>query len=174
MSSMSTVSVEQLRLRLFQIGERRAYFERKSTQLPEPLARHEVWRHHYLSFPYLIGASDERVAARFRDIFINQTELQNNDKIGIGSLQPDDSFVQSFTHMIEEYGSRTGSLPPDSVIIEAREPLLRYFEHGNPISARIFSGYNVPESPILVKYGKRQFLEPMLRAGEMRICNADY
>jgi hypothetical protein len=33
-------------------------------------------------------------------------------------------------------------------------------------------GYEAPSTPILVKYGKRQFLEPMLHSGDMRLANA--
>jgi len=170
---MSMVSVEQLRVRLSQMEERRAYFERKSTQPPTRLTRHEVWRHSYLSYPYLIGAPDDRIALRFRDIFINQTELGHSGKIGMRPFQTDDSFLQSFTHMLEEYGSRGGS-PPSNVIMDARKPLFRYFQNGDPIAIRMFSGYNVPPSPILVKYGRRQFLDPMLNAGEIRICPASF
>jgi len=167
---MSMVSVEQLRIRLSQMEARRAHFERKSAQPPVRLRRHEVWRANYLVNPYLIGAPDDRIALRFRDIFINQIELGHNGKLGI-PFQTDDSFVQSFTHMLEEYGSRGGP-PPDNVIIEARKPLLRYFENGDPIAIRMFSGYKPPMSPILVKYGQREFLEPMLDAGKIRICPA--
>jgi hypothetical protein len=36
----------------------------------------------------------------------------------------------------------------------------------------MFKGYKVPTTPILVKYGKRQFLEPMLKTGNLRLANA--
>ena len=58
------------------------------------------------------------------------------------------------------------------MIAEARLPLLRYFEDGTPLGVRMFDGYNVPEPPILVKYGKKQFLEPMIDRGELRLANA--
>jgi hypothetical protein len=38
----------------------------------------------------------------------------------------------------------------------------------------MFAGYAAPSSPFLVKYGQRKFLEPMLRGGSMRICNAGF
>lgn len=169
---MAHVSIEQLRSRLAEIEARKAHYEWKSEHAEGKLARHEVWRHHYLSFPYLVGAPDDRIAKRFRDIFINQTELGNEGKIGLIPVQTDDSFMQKFTHMLEEYGSRGGT--PVNVIQAAREPILRYFENGDPIAVKMFAGYAAPSSPFVVKYGRRQFLEPMLRTGSIRICPASF
>jgi len=80
---MAEVSIEQLRSRLAEIEARKAHYEWKSDHAEGKLARHEVWRHSYLSYPYLIGASDDRIATRFRSVFINQTELGNEGKIGL-------------------------------------------------------------------------------------------
>lgn len=170
---MNEVSVDEIRSRLAQMDERRKYYEWKSENTTGRLVRHEVWRHSYLAHPYLIGAPADRVAARFKDVFINQTELGPNAKIGMLPVDVDDSFMQKFTHLLEEYGARGGE-PPASVIQSAKAPILRYFENGDPIAVRIFGGYAQPQSPFLVKYGRREFLEPMLREGRIRICPASY
>ena len=167
---MARVSINQIRSRLEEIGARKAYYEHKSGTLPERLRRHEVWRHTYLSFPYLIGAPDERVAKRFCDVFMNTTELDPTGKVGVHDFRADDSWSQKFTHMLEEYGARGGT--PVDVIAVARAPIVRYFEHGDPIATKMFEGYRTPASPFLVKYGRREFLEPMLREGRIRICPA--
>jgi hypothetical protein len=170
---MNEVSVEEIRSRLALIEDRRKHYEWKSENTTGRLKRHEVWRHSYLAYPYLIGTPSERVAGRFKDIFINQTELGPNAKIGMLPVDVDDSFMQKFTHLLEEYGARGGE-PPATVIQEARKLILRYFENGDPIAVRIFGGYTKPDSPFLVKYGRREFLEPMLREGRIRICPASY
>lgn len=172
-SKVNEVSIEDLQSRLSLMDERRAHYEWKSEKAEGRLARHEVWRHNYLSYPYLIGAPEERVASRFRDIFINQTELGTNAKIGMLPVDAEDSFMQKFTHMLEEYGARGGG-PPATVIQEARKPILRYFENGEPIAVRMFRGYTAPETSFLVKYGRRESLEPMLNEGRIRICPASY
>jgi hypothetical protein len=74
--------------------------------------------------------------------------------------------------MLEEYGVRGGV--PGDVISGARAPILSYFEHGDPIAVSIFSGYSPPERDILVKYGRREFLEPMLSDGQIRISPASF
>jgi len=170
---MSEVTSDELQSRLALMEERRRHYEWKSENTEGRLRRHEVWRHSYLRNPYLIGAPDEQVGNRFRDIFINQTELGQDAKIGMLPFDVDDSFMQKFTHMLEEYGTR-GGMAPAEVIQDARKPILRYFENGPPIAVRIFDGYKPPDAPFLVKYGRREFLEPMLHEGRIRICPASY
>lgn len=170
---MTQVTVEQLRSRLAEFEERKAYYEWKSENAEGRLKRHEVWRHTYLSFPYLIGATDGRVAERFCDIFINQSELGNEGKIGIRpGFETDDSFSQKFTHMLEEYDSRGGM--PARVIQTAKKPILSYFENGDPIAVKMFAAYHPPSTPYVVKYGRKEFLEPMLHKGKIRICPATF
>lgn len=167
---MSKVSVDQIRQRFITINQRRQHFEWKADQ-PNRLQRQEVWRHDYLARPYLIGTPDDRVAQRFRDIFLNVMEIGLNGKLCPVPMSETDEFMQVFTHMLEEYGSRNGELPPE-LIESARQPLVKYFEHGTPIGVTLFAGYEAPATPIIVKYGKREFLEPMLRTGALRLANA--
>ncbi|WP_342234915.1 hypothetical protein [Inquilinus sp. OTU3971] len=169
-SQIVKVGLDQIRQRLQGIDQRRWYYEHKSEQRNR-LRRHEVWRHTYLAYPYLIGAPDDRVAERFRNIFMNVTELGPDGKVCPVPLTETDEYMQVFTHMLEEYGFRSGG-PPAELIETAREPIFRYFENGTPIGVTMFEGYRPPTTPILVKYGKRQFLEPMLRSGELRLANA--
>lgn len=170
---MTKVSLEQIRSRLAGMNIRKGHYEWKSEYAEGKLRRHEVWRHDYLSYPYLIGAPDERLAARFKDIYFNTTELGGEGKIGILPTQYDGQFIQKFTHLLEEYGARGGH-PPDHVIDDANAPIRRYFENGDPIAVKMFSGYEIPSSQFLVKYGQKEFLEPMLREGRIRICPASY
>lgn len=165
------VSLEQIRERYKAIETRRRHYEWKSEQ-PGRLVLHEVWRHEYLARPYLLGAPEDRLAERFCNIFMNAMELSPQGKITPVPMSETDQYMQVFTHMLEEYGSRRNGMPPDEVICRARAPLLKYFENGTPIGVTLFEGYSTPPGPILVKYGKRQFLEPMFERGAMRIANA--
>lgn len=165
------VSLEQIRERHEAVEARRRYYEWKSEQ-PGRLVLHEVWRHAYLARPYLLGAPEDRVAERFCNIFMNAMELSPQGQITLVAMSETDEYMQVFTHMLEEYGSRRNGMPPDEVIGRARAPLLKYFEKGTPVGVTLFEGYSTPTGPILVKYGKRQFLEPMFKHGEMRIANA--
>jgi hypothetical protein len=73
--------------------------------------------------------------------------------------------------MLEEYGSRG---PPADVVRTARRPIMRYFENGDPIAIKLFGSFQAPSTPFLVKYGRKQFLEPMLTEGRIRVCPASF
>jgi len=169
---MAFVSVDAIRSRLTEMNARRAYFEQKAQTPPERLVRHEVWRHAYLADPYLLGAPDDRVAKRFKDVMMNVTELDPHGKLGMHDVLKDDTWTRKFTHMLEEYGSRGGT--PVDVVQKARLPILRYFENGDPIALKLFDGYQAPSTRFLVKYGRKQFLEPMLAEGRTRVCPASF
>lgn len=105
---------------------------------------------------------------------MNVNEIGPNGKIRPVSFTETDEYMQVFTHMLEEYGSRINNIPPADVVQSACVPLNKYFEHGTPIGVTMFARYKVPDTPILVKYGKKQFLEPMIKAGNLRLSNAEY
>ncbi len=169
-----TVSIEQLEERAKAMEARCQYLEEMATRQNGSLKRHEIWRHEYACFPYLLGAPDDRLAARFKDVFINQHELNPYAQIEPRPILGDEhAFMVKFTHLLEEYALRTGG-PPVSVISAARLPMLKYFENGEPIATKIFEGYTPPSTPFTVKYGRREFLEPMLHTGRLRICPASF
>jgi hypothetical protein len=167
---MIKVTVDQMRRRFERMEERRRYFEWKSEQ-PGRLSRHEMWRHTYLAHPYLLGCPEDRVAERFCQIFMNVMELSSQGQLTPVPFSETDEYIQVFTHLLEEYGSRCGG-PPVEVVTKARIPLAKYFETGTPIGIRLFDGYDPPVGPIIVKYGKREFLEPMFESGKLRLANA--
>ncbi len=169
---MPKVSVDQLRKRLALMDEQRSAYERQAAQA-NGLRRHEVWRHQYLAYPYLLGASDEMVEERFKSIFMNNVELTKEGKISLVPLETTEEFMVAFTHLLEEYAARVGGLPGD-VVAKARGPIDKYFEQGSPPGVRMFEKYTTPSGPLLVKYGKRRFLEPMLSTGSIRISNAKF
>ena len=103
---------------------------------------------------------------------MNVVEFGRDGKLTPTPWSESDELFQLFAHLLEEYGSRTGKGPPDELIGRARTPIAKYFESGTPIGFTMFQSYVAPSTPILVKYGKRQFLESLLRSGELRLANA--
>ncbi len=74
------------------------------------LSRSEWWRHEYATNPYLLGCPDDRLAVRFHDVFINNTELNREGKIGLIPVLGEHGFMRKFTHLTEE-SSPNASLP---------------------------------------------------------------
>lgn len=169
-----TVTLDQLKERAAWMEARRREIEEKAAGQNGSLALHESWRHEYVSFPYLLGAPDDRVASRFKDVFNNVTELSAKSQIVPLPIGSEHAFMAKFTHLLEEYGIRTGGMPHEATLREATAPAGKYFSNGEPIAARIFGGYSVPPEPFTVKYGQSQYLEPMLRTGRIRICPASF
>lgn len=168
------VPVELLRVRADAMVARWHFFENERTKHSGMLKRHETWRQAYASDPYLLGTPDDRLAARFRDVFVNQTELNGDAKIGLLPVGEEHAFMEKFTHLLEEYGLRVGGHAPRDVIQAAVAPTRKYFANGDPIAVKIFGGYTPPTNAFTVKYGRREFLEPMLRSGRLRICPASF
>lgn len=169
-----TITLDQLKGRAAWMEGRRRQLEAKAAGQNGSVSLHESWRHEYVSFPYLLGAPDDRVASRFKDVLNNITELSAKSKIVPLPISSEHAFMAKFTHLLEEYGIRTGGMPHDAVLHEAMAPTGNFFAKGEPIAARIFGGYSAPSAPFTVKYGQRQHLEPMLRTGRIRICPASF
>lgn len=168
------VSLSQLKDRAALMEDRRRQFEEKAASQNGKIALHESWQHEYLSFPYLLGAPDDRLASRFKDVFNNVTELSEKSQIVPLPIDDEQSFMAKFTHLLEEYGTRTGGMPHKNIILEATAPAGKHFLNGEPIAKRIFDGYSTPSKPFAVKYGQRQYLEPMLQNGLVRISPASF
>lgn len=169
-----TVTLDQLKDRVAWMEARRRQLEEKAASQNNSLALHESWRHEYVSFPYLLGAPDDRLALRFKDVFNNVTDLSAKSQIVPLPIDSEHAFMAKFTHLLEEYGVRTGGMPHDAILREATAPGRKYFTNGEPIAAAIFRNYLIPSEPFTVKYGQRQYLEPMLRAGRIRISPASF
>jgi hypothetical protein len=165
------VSPEQIRERLRAMEQRRRFYEWQ-VQQPGKLRRHEMWRHQYLAYPYLIGAPDSRVSERFKQVFINVMELGSSGKLQPVPMEQTDEFIKLFTHLLEELDGR-GQKPSDPLFASAGAPLARYFEGGTPIGIQMFENYDIPKGAYLVKYGKKEHLEAMYRGGNLRIANAN-
>jgi hypothetical protein len=165
-----TVPVDLMRSRFRLCESRRMEFEGSANANGGSLSRSDWWRHEYVANPYLLGCPDDRLAMRFHDVFTNQTELSPEALIGLLPVDDDNQFMRKFTHLLEEYSLR-GGLPN---LNEIPKDTVDYIAHGGPIATRIFADYAEPPRPFMVKYGSRQFLESMLRNGDVRICPASY
>ncbi|NOD65694.1 MULTISPECIES: hypothetical protein [unclassified Ruegeria] len=138
------------------------------------LPRHEVWRAQYLQNPYLLLCSDEELRERWIDVFANTTILTEDGMIG---MDPDEikkpgSMTEAFTHMLEACNARGGA--EGDFIAMGNAEIQKYFEHGEPPGVSMFKGMPMRLKNCIVKFSRREFLEPMLREGRVRLAPASY
>jgi hypothetical protein len=164
----STLDLHQ---RLNWYAERSQKIEAEAVRNAGKVPRHELWRLNYYRHPYLLRTEEETLWRRFIHIMSNNWEITKSGQLGFRSSDTvDPSIGEKFTQIIEEWNGRGGS--PIDPNREMQKYMGRYFSEDEPIGVKLFLNFNQPKRPILVKYSKREYLEPMLYKGEIRISPA--
>ena len=148
----------------FLLGRLDAELE-KSKGLP----RHEWWRKNYYMEPYLSDVSDEYVGERFIDVVNNNTTLTETGQIAPLMGPQGGYFTSRFTHLIEEMNYRPGLLQQAN--LKSKFALKPTFPE-RPAGFKILGARAIPESPMLVKLGKAEYLREMFSKGSIRIAPA--
>jgi hypothetical protein len=141
------------------------------------MARHVVWRTRYRRDRYMENLSAEELVERHNDILSNIVEMTAERKIGIVMRDEHiDYWSEVLTQVYEEFVLR-GYKPP--------QPFEEYFQkHPPQIPDLDYPGIeaaedrwnemNLAPGTFLVKLGKRQYLEPFLESGQVRIAPASF
>ncbi|MGD9690407.1 MAG: hypothetical protein AB7K52_13685 [Phycisphaerales bacterium] len=141
------------------------------------MQRHEWWRAIYRERRYLEHLSAADLVQRLRDVMNNMVNITPEAKLGFHKVDPvGEAWWIRFTHVLEEYSLRGQGLPYDvmrehqlpDVIWPKRGKLAR---SGKPGWQHILP--TLPEGAV-VKYGKLEFLRPMLEHGQIRLCPASF
>lgn len=138
------------------------------------LPRHVQQRMHYREKRYMRHLTDGEVEERINDIMLNLLALNDEAKISLLPLHEKETHIwlEKWTHILEEMVLRHGPYPagmrpnmltlPDlaSDRAERAVELMRRFAPQN--------------RNVLIKYGKREFMEPLLKKGQLRLQPASY
>jgi hypothetical protein len=139
----------------------------------KPMHRQEIWRLLYRKRRYLEHLNKEDLAQRGKDILSNLTLLTDELQIGFQPVDRGGSYwMEIFTHLLEECSLRDISLNDILSKDEKDNPFPNYEIGGLAESVKEFSRLNLETGKYLVKYGKHQYLEPMLKKGSIRIMPA--
>lgn len=127
------------------------------------MKRHEWWRVQYQADPYLRGIDDQTVKVRTDDVTANSWFITDALKLGMISA-PDPFWMISWTHLLEEWGSR-GGIPggPDL------EKLPNLDWPGLASAVKPFEDSRRAHQGVLVKYGDRQYLRQSMEAGSFLV-----
>jgi hypothetical protein len=171
---MNKSDIEQAKTRLSMWKDKLREIEHRKANNGGMLKRQEWWEREYFETPYLTFASNDYLEQRFFDHFHNQLRLTAEGKIaprpdfadGGGLIAP------LFSHMMLEFGARGLGLPV--VNEKAFRQLDKYFEDGEPTGVQLFRGLPETLDDVIVKFGKRQHLKPMLEHGKLRLSPAEF
>lgn len=135
------------------------------------IARHEMWRLQYYSYPYLILEADDIIIERFADLMSNIVDISKDCKIvSTPGMQNDARLMRFFTEIVEETNWR-GALTPE-VSRQATSPIGAYFRDGTPLGCRMFGDREHIPGQWVVKYSNAKFVKEMLEFGRFRISPA--
>lgn len=127
------------------------------------MKRQEWWRVQYQTDPYLRGIDDQAVKARTDDVTANSWFITNALKLGMISA-PDPFWMISWTHLLEEWGSR-GGIPGGQDPEKLPNP--DWPGLGSAVTPLEFSRRT--HQNVLIKYGDRRHLRQSMEAGSFLI-----
>jgi len=140
------------------------------------LPRHIHWRQHYRKQRYARHLSQSELNNRIRDLVLNLLLLTPDAKVGL--LPVNDAteiWMEKFTHAAEEMFLRHGPYPRGfTKEIFASNPLPAFASELAQKAARKMSSLGIKKGEVLIKFGKRQHMENLLKYGKLRIQPATY
>ena len=118
--------------------------------------------------------TDVELKQRARDIFLNVTTINNENKIiPVPLNEGGDEWIRLFTHTLEEFNIRFGPFPAgftDGFIKET--PIPNPQSKISSIACEIVKKLNLQSGTFLVKFGKYCYLQNTIEKGTIRISPA--
>jgi hypothetical protein len=138
--------------------------------------RHIQARRQYDRRRYARHLSQPELDRRIRDIFLNLLVLTDKAKIGLPPInQRGLEWMEMFIHVLEEMQLRHGPFPAGFTRnIFHSEPFPDFASQLAQKAVKAFKGRNLAPGSVLMKYGKREYMERLLQLGSLRIQPASY
>lgn len=140
------------------------------------IPQHEIWRAQYRERRYARHLAQPELDRRCRDILVNLLTLRADGKI---SVQPSPDAVgrwtELFTHVLEEFRLRHGPSPAGfSQNVLHSEPFPDYVGALGGRATAVLAARTAELGGVVVKYGKRQYMEALYRDGALRVQPASF
>lgn len=134
--------------------------------------RHEVWREHYRLDRYMNHLNQADLDQRMEHVFSNLSVLTHEGKIGLLPVNDkNEQWMILWTHLLEEYGLRSISIPSDLTSMKGfPDPDLPKAQS----AAKTVRRRSLQPGSYLFKFGKAEYLIPLLKNGEILIRQASY
>lgn len=140
------------------------------------MPRHIQARRQYDRRRFARHLSQQELDRRIRDVFLNNLTLTSEAKIG---LQPIDRqgliWMEKWIHVLEEMQLRYGPFPSGFTRnILHSEPFPALASALAQKAAEAFKERAFEPGTVLIKYGKREYMERLLSGGNLRVQPASY
>ena len=135
---------------------------------------HKIWRQQYRSRRYLEYMTFKELVRRAEDVMLNSLTLNRELKVG---LYPTDAeagyWAEMFTHILEECVLRNFHYRE---LLKELDPSItpKYNWPGLQEAVSKVGKSKLQTGNFLIKYGKEQYLRPMLDTGSVRISPASF
>jgi hypothetical protein len=140
------------------------------------LPRHIQARRQYDRHRYARHLSQQELDRRIRDVFLNNLTLTSEAKIGLQPINDQGLiWMEKWIHVLEEMQLRYGPYP---------NGFTRNILHSEPFpalasalaqkAAEAFKKRTLEPGTVLIKYGKRAYMEALLCGGNLRVQPASY
>ena len=125
---------------------------------------------------YARHLSQQELNRRIRDIFLNILSLSPEGKIGPGPVTDQSAvWIEKFTHMLEELQLRYGPYPAGFTHeVLHSESLPNFASEIAAKAAKRLSSLALKPGEVIIKFGKRTYMERLYQAGALRIQPASY
>ena len=138
--------------------------------------RHVMWRRQYDQRRYARHLSQVELNKRIRDILLNMLILTPEAKIGLLPITPESAiWMEKWTHVLEEMQLRFGPYPAGFTRgILHSEPFPNFVCDLADRAASTMREYRLQSANVLVKFGRRCFMERLYREGSLRVQAASF
>ena len=137
--------------------------------------RHEMWRQQYRDNRYARHLSRSELNKRIRDILLNLLIVTPEAKIGMPPNERSASWLEKWTHVLEEMELRYGPHPAGfGKDILHSEPFPDFVSELAEKAAKRMSAFGLKRGEAFIKFGQREFMQRLYQHGRLRIRSASY
>lgn len=139
----------------------------KSKTIP----RHEFWRQQYRANRYARHLSRLELNKRIRDIVLNMLRVTPEATVGVFPVgEMSGIWWEKWTHVLEEMVIRYGPFPAgfDRDVLHF-EPFPKYGSELARKAAKRMSALGLHQGSVLIKFGKRCYMEQLHEHGQLRL-----
>lgn len=140
------------------------------------MPQHMAWRRQYEERRYARHLSQPELNRRIRDVMLNMLRVNKDAKIDLGEITDEGvAWMEKWTHVLQEMQLRHGPYPAGFTReILHSEPFPNFASELAGKAARRLASLGLENGKVLIKFGKRCYMEQLYEKGSLRLQPASY